>query len=156
MDLIEIASDFRKAIEDARDAGEFDRDQRFIQFPKACCGITTDLLAKFLIDSGFEGSLKYVGATCRKKALGLPSHAWLEIDDSVIIDITGDQFKNYPPPLEFNIPVYIGEYIDFFNSFEIDIKDNYYVNYILNDTHSRNYLSRAELYKIILKHLNCY
>lgn len=91
-----------------------------------------------------------------KKGLGLPSHAWLEIDDSVIIDITGDQFKNYPPPLEFNVPIYVGEYIDFFNSFEIDVKDNYYVEYILNDTHSGNYLSRAELYKIILNHLNCY
>ena len=85
MNLIQIASDFRRAIEEARDAGEFDRDQRFIQFPKACCGITTDLLAKFLIDNEFEGSLKYVGATCRKKGLGLPNHAWLEIDDSVII-----------------------------------------------------------------------
>ena len=151
--LIELVHDFRNSIEEAKEQGEFNGDRRFRDFPTGCCGITTDLLAKFLLDKRVRIKMDYVCGTYYDIDLENPSHAWLELDNGHIIDITGDQFKYYPAPLKFNKPVYVGIYSDFHKAFEINLKESYSMQYELDNTKSRNYLSRAELYQIILSHM---
>lgn len=43
-----LATEFRRAIEDAINAGEFDDDINFRRFPRGCCGYASDLLSKYL------------------------------------------------------------------------------------------------------------
>lgn len=49
----------------------------------------------------------------------LQSHAWLLTDNHIIIDITGDQFKNNPALLNYDKSVYVGEEDDFHKLFEV-------------------------------------
>ncbi len=153
MKIIKLANKVRSAIDKAKDQGEFIDDHRFKNFLTACCGVTTDLLAKFLFDNEITIQLNYVCGTYYDTELELPNHAWLEFGNNYIIDITGDQFKHYPRPLRFDIPVYVGPYSDFHKSFEIDWKENYSVRYQLDQTKGHHYLSRSELYEIILRHI---
>lgn len=44
-EIEELVVTFRKAIDEAKDDRRFDRDQRFTNFPRGCCGITSELLA---------------------------------------------------------------------------------------------------------------
>jgi len=46
-----------------------------------------------------------------------------------------------------------GIYSYFHKAFEINLKESYSMQYELDNTKSRNYLSRAELYQIILSHM---
>ncbi|WP_025565823.1 hypothetical protein [Psychromonas sp. SP041] len=59
----------------------------FGDFPKYSCGCSADVLSQYLISKGAK-NLTYVYG---KRKSG--SHGWLELDD-LIIDITGDQFKD--------------------------------------------------------------
>ena len=43
-DIEQLATQFRKAIDAALEAGEFDNDSIYRRFPRACCGDTSDLL----------------------------------------------------------------------------------------------------------------
>lgn len=152
-EIKELATKFRIAIESAKNERRFTADQCFRDFPKGCCGITAELLARFLMDNGIKGKLTYIGGTYRDYSLELPSHAWLEIENSIVVDITGDQFKYYQAPFNFNEAVYVGLYNDFYNLFEIDIEgicNNYYP---LGDAYVRNHLSRRKLYEIILEYI---
>ncbi|MCP4163865.1 MAG: hypothetical protein GY760_27710 [Deltaproteobacteria bacterium] len=76
----------------------------FKNFPKGTCGDTSDLLAQWLIEKGFDN----VKCVCGQKN-GEP-HAWLELND-LIIDITSDQFDDGLSP------VYIGRNRDFHDTF---------------------------------------
>ena len=151
--LIELVQNFRNSIEEAKEQGEFNGDCRFRNFPTGCCGITTDLLAKFLLDNRVRIKMDYVCGTYYDIDLENPSHAWLELENGHIIDITGDQFKHYPVPLKFEKPVYIGIYSEFHKAFEINLKESYSMQYELDNIKPRNYLSRTELYRIILSHM---
>lgn len=153
-EIKELATQFRIAIESAKNERRFIVDQCFRNFPSGCCGITTELLAKFLMDNGIKSKLTYIGGTCREKSLEPLSHAWLKIDNNIIVDITGDQFKYYPVPFNFNETVYVGLYNDFYNLFEIDEEETCNNYYPLNDSHIRNHLSRRKLYEIILEYIN--
>jgi len=150
----QLASKFRRAIENAKNEGAFSGDQMFRNFPQGCCGITSELLARFLIDNDIKIKLTYVCGTYRDPSFELPSHAWLKINKNTVIDITGDQFKYYPEPLYFNEAIYVGPYTDFYNLFETNVEeicDNYFP---LIDNYIRNYISRKKLYEIILKYIN--
>lgn len=145
----QLATQYRAAIEAARDAGRFTSDFRFKRFPHGCCGDTSYLLAEYLSEFGIE-TIWY--STSRRDS----SHAWLvvkdervkrptpksflwpeelhdvlsgygvqspekEVDitryeeddlrDSLIIDITADQFDDY------DIPVYVGKIDPFHKRF---------------------------------------
>ena len=144
-DITTFASSFRKAIEAARDDGRFDSDQMFRHFPTACCGIASELLARYLLDNGYNAT--YICGTCRKNNIH-QSHAWLEVD-GVIVDITGDQFRNNEILLNNDISIYVGSLNRFYNLFEIDIVEKCNNHYPLDDTQIRNHLSRRKLYEII-------
>lgn len=149
-----LATEFRGAIDDAKADGRFLEDQCFANFPVGCCGITSELLAHFLINNGVSGQIKCMYGTYYNDHLERPSHAWVTVDDKVVVDITGDQFKFYPEPITFNEPVYVGPYTRFYHSFEItdeEICNNYFP---LDDTYMHRALSRKKLYDIILEYIS--
>ena len=105
--IIRLAVQFRDAIDAARDAGEFKGDFSFNSFPRGCCGDASDLLAQFLLENGIK--TYYVCGTYRNGSFdGIQSHAWLKTENNVIVDITGDQFKNNPTLMNYDKPVYVG------------------------------------------------
>ncbi len=87
--IFELAKQFRKAIENARFEGLFDRDDSFSYFPKRCCGDTCYLLAEYL--SSKEQASIYV---CGEDDSG-QSHAWLVMKDERV---------RMPSPILFDIP----------------------------------------------------
>lgn len=113
-----LANDFRKAIDCALEAGELHRTV-IASFPRGCCGYTSDLLQRFLYENGIE--TLYVSGTYRNNSTNdLQSHAWLELSDGTIVDITGDQFRHKPYPLQNDCPVYCDKPNGFYKRFELD------------------------------------
>lgn len=116
MRLEELVSDFRKAIERAKDNNE--RGEFFRKFPTGQCGNTSDMLAQYLIDNGFS-PITYVNGTYYGDHWDdMQAHTWL-IVDGLLIDITGDQFKYHEAPLKNNVPVYVGPMTEYYELFEI-------------------------------------
>ncbi|MCB2353919.1 hypothetical protein [Clostridium estertheticum] len=152
-EIKELATKFRIAIESAKNERRFTDDQCFRNFPSGCCGITAELLAQFLMDNDIKSKLTYIGGTCRDYSLELQSHAWLKIEDNIVVDITIDQFKCCLVPFVFNETVYVGLYNDFYNQFEIDVEEICNNYYPLEDMYIRNHLSRRKLYEIILEYI---
>lgn len=89
MDKIEkikkLATLFRLGIEQLKKNNQLDKFDPFLNFPKGCCGDASELLSKFLKENDIE--TKYITGE-----EGRQSHAWLEYDEFIIIDITADQF----------------------------------------------------------------
>lgn len=83
-----LTEQFRKAIENARNAGCFDGDS-FSDFPKGCCGDTCYLLAEFFRSKGLE-SIYVCGEDNTYQ-----THAWLIIKDERV---------NIPRPTFYDIP----------------------------------------------------
>lgn len=110
----ELASAFREAIEKAICAGEIREMQTF---PRGCCGFASDLLQRYLYERGIFTWYKH----------GLyksESHVWLETEDGLVIDITGDQYKN--KGMKFSEPVYVGNKMNgFHDKFSIDLSIPY-------------------------------
>lgn len=113
-----LANEFRKAIERA-----LETDRLFCtviaSFPSGCCGYTSDLLQRYLTEKGI--ATRYVSGTYRDSSTNdSQSHAWLELTDGTVVDITGDQFRNKPRPLQNDSTVYCGKPNDFYNLFELE------------------------------------
>ena len=118
-DIKRLATQFRNAIDAAKDDRIFFRETIFREFPRGCCGIASELLAQFLLESGIR--TYYICGNYREGSFdNFQSHAWLETEDDIIIDITGDQFRYNPAFLNYNKPIYVGLMDDFHNLFEID------------------------------------
>lgn len=114
--------DFRNAIEKAKNDEQFLKDISFHQFPRACCGDASDLLGHYLLTKGIR--TKYVCGNYYGDDEGNgQSHAWLLLDDEIIIDITGDQFRFNPIFLKYDNPVYIGPCDEFHSLFDVDDRD---------------------------------
>ena len=121
-EIKQFATQFRRAIDLALEAGEFDNDSIYRRFPRACCGDTSDLLAQYLLDKGIKTD--YVCGTYWGKPDGNgQSHAWLMVDKYIIIDITGDQFSGKSTFLNYDKSVYVGEGDDFHRLFEVEDRD---------------------------------
>ena len=114
IDIYGIASAFRTAIEEAIKAGDI---QEMATFPCGCCSYASDLLQRYLVEQ-YEFFTWYMSG---RYGYGwdAESHAWLETQDGIVIDITGDQYRN--KELQFTEPVYIGPRDDdFHNKFKLD------------------------------------
>ena len=88
MDIFEEVSDFREAIDTAKEDGKFVHISPFDKFPTECCQYASDLLAQYLFEKGIKteqvnGVLKFDETW---------HHVWLLTEDGTVIDITGDQF----------------------------------------------------------------
>lgn len=145
--LSELVLSFRNAIENAINNNEniFNNS-----FPAGCCGDASDLLSQFLIDNDigpiiYENRTYYSNNEDNGKA-----HTWL-IVYNLVVDITGDQFKNLNTPLHNEIPVYIGPKNDFYNIFNYEDGSYHYHNG-LNASWS-NYHELCDWYRIILKYI---
>lgn len=146
-----LVQNFRDAIDEAKANGEFNDDISFHKFPCGCCGDASDLLAEFLLKNGIK--TYYVCGTYRDGSFDeMQSHAWLETEDGMIIDITGDQFRYNPNFMNYSETVYIGERDAFHILFEVekrDVKKNYGLKPSGNRCQQRLY----ELYNTIMKHI---
>lgn len=113
-----LVIDFRKAIERALEADKLYRTV-MASFPSGCCGYTSDLLQRYLAEKGIAA--RYVSGTYRDFLTNDSlSHAWLELTNGTIVDITGDQFRFEPYPLKNDCPVYCDKPNKFYNRFELD------------------------------------
>lgn len=113
--LKDLVRDFRFAIDKAIVDGCFFYDVRFSHFPNGCCDDTCYLLSQYLIDHGY-----YCDVITGSYYDGIPynnmNHSWIRLQNGLIIDITGDQFK-YNSLFKFDLPVYIGAETDMHKKF---------------------------------------
>lgn len=127
MDIKEIkywASCFRQGIEIAKRERLF-RRRPFSDFPNACCTDAPDLLAEYLIehDSAHSISCQYVYGVYRYDEFeNIYGHAWLQIDKSIIVDITADQrqFNCEIFPKNAFVPCFVERQSAFHSLFEIE------------------------------------
>ena len=116
-DIVKESYRFRRAIEDAKNAGAFDLKDRMHLFPRGCCDDTCDLFGYYLEEKGIH-TMQLIKVYKPYEPEVRCNHAVLLLDDKVIIDLTGDQF--------FRQPVYVGEEDDFYLSLEFrEIYENY-------------------------------
>jgi hypothetical protein len=87
-----LATAFRRAIE----RSDVRSDIAFQKFPRGACGDASLLLSEFLRRRGFN-EIDYVLGWARRGPLPHGSHAWLELEGT-IVDITADQFRARPAP----------------------------------------------------------
>jgi hypothetical protein len=115
--IYSLVTEFRRAIECAKNEGEFKESQILNRFPNGCCGIVSSLLAKYLFENGIYSS-EISGTYRSMNSEEIQSHMWLILEDNTIIDITGDQFKNNPTFLCYSKKVYVGLMDQFHELFE--------------------------------------
>ncbi|MBQ8178345.1 MAG: hypothetical protein IJ033_04045 [Clostridia bacterium] len=117
--IIDLVWEFRQAIDIAKANRKFNYRDRFSRFPNGCCDDACDLLGKYLLGKGIH-TVQIQGTFRDGDPEHTTGHAWLQLDDGIIIDITGDQFRYDELFLKFNQPVYVGEISVFHSLFEID------------------------------------
>ena len=148
-DIRILASHFRKAIEAAKEDNVFNNDIVFRNFPIGCCGDSCDLLAQFFLENNI--ALSYVLGTYRDGTFeDTQSHSWLLVDNQIIVDITGDQFRYFPSLLRNNVSVYVGVENDFYRLFEID---SIYVHKGITALGDSSQNRLTELYRKIKKYI---
>ena len=120
-ELEEIAFAFRNALEEARYDLKF-KNPCLMDFPRGSCGETSELIAEYLLKNK-KIHCKIISAEISGDSFDdMFSHAWIEINDNIIIDITADQYKydNYFNEVkEWIVPCYVGKKTELHNMFEI-------------------------------------
>lgn len=116
--IYDLSCQFRTAMNSAYEDGVFDNEVELQRFPSGSCGISSCFLGEYLMEHGI--TTKYVNRTYYYGETSYESqaHTWLEINPHLIVDITGDQFKNNPILMNYDVPVYVGDYNEFYNLFE--------------------------------------
>ena len=113
--VFEIAKAFREAIISVP-KNEFRTSLSCTEFPHGCCDDASQLLAAFLSDKGFDGSVRVHGIHGGNEG-ELRTHVWLSYS-GLIIDITADQFEDYNEH-----PILVSLKSKFHDSFEIESKE---------------------------------
>ena len=134
---------YRKAIELALRNRRFDFRDRFSSFPIGCCDDACDLLGRYLLENDIN-SMQYQGTFRDGTPSHTTSHAWLQLEGDLIIDIIGDQFK-YEQLFQFEESVYIGRANKFYDLFEIDR--------IIHNCNIETNPRLTKLYKIIKEYI---
>lgn len=98
-DIEELVTEFRGAIERAKNDGKFAGDLCFGSFPRACCGPTSSLLAEYLHKYGID-SIYVCGWRDDQ------SHVWLVIKDEKIRE---------PHERVLEIPENIRDYLNYYS-----------------------------------------
>lgn len=111
-------------------------------FPKGNCSLASELLQRFLCENEIHADLVYASAGYGEKG---ESHVWLMTDDDIVIDITGDQYKQNNNGFKYEIPVYVGVMDSFHNLFTINGRyqypelDSAYSNSISANKNNKDY-----------------
>ena len=122
--ILKLSEQFRNAMDEAKQNGVFTNHSPLCCFPRGCCTVASTLLAQFLLEHGIKTfeirGIADDGSTC-----GQP-HEWLITEDDIMIDITGDQFRNNNKFLNYDQPVFVGIEDDLHKMFviESDIIEN--------------------------------
>lgn len=122
-DIYNIAVAFRAAIISANHDRQFNHRDRMSNFPGGCCDDSCDLLAYYLCTTYKIHTRQGVGTYRDNDLNNTTGHAWLIMDDSTIIDITGDQFRYCAGYTE---EVYVGQENSFYKDLE---RKQIYENY---------------------------
>lgn len=166
LEIYYLAEKFRKAIEQLKAKGGLKNDISMKCFPKGACGDTAEMLGEYLLDKfGNQIEIYYVCGTHypntgdeEKDFQGRQSHAWISIgypfeSDSLIVDITGDQFRDDCEYDYYNHSVYVGELDEFHSLFEVEDCDVRYFNGI-NDYATWIQASLYGIYNRIIELIN--
>jgi hypothetical protein len=122
-DISEIALTFRKAILKAKYNMKFNSRDRMSNFPDGCCDDSCDLLAHYLFTAYGIHTKQGNGIYRDNNPYNTTNHAWLVMNDGIIIDITADQFKFFS---EYTEGIYVGKKIAFYRRLENNqIFENY-------------------------------
>lgn len=122
-EIYKIAEEFRNAIIIAKRNGKFSIKDRMHNFPGGCCDDACDLLAYYLQYECGIVSCQGNGIYRDGDAENTTNHAWLIIDDKIIVDITGSQFKYCAG---FDEEVYVGYENTFYKNLDRKCR---YANY---------------------------
>lgn len=150
------ASRFRVGAEKAHENRLF-RTQPFNDFPNACCGDASDLLAQYLMEN-YDNNSRYkcVHGSFRYDDFGnYFGHSWLVVNDCFIVDITADQrqFKNTMIfPQNAFVPCFVGNHSDFHSLFEVE-PSQCRVFYGIETMGDYTFTRLKNLYDIILKNI---
>lgn len=145
--LSQLASDFREAIERLIKKRNDPYDM-LLGFPRGKCGFVSSLFQRYLHEQ-FGEEVLYVTSSrdCPE------SHAWLETDKGIIIDITGDQYFDRENEFFYNIPVYVGTLDDFHKAFG-KCKKSYYVEHGASPFRDDSSLKIDKTYETIIKEMS--
>lgn len=116
----------------------------------------TDLIVQYLIDHSQEAlSYKYVCGEYRGECFDdYYSHAWLEINGELIVDLTADQFKNNPLFCKSNpSPCYVGNLNHFYSLFDVE-PSQCFTHYGLKALGQVAYKRLSEIYNKILSYID--
>lgn len=148
-----LASRFRRGIEIAHRKKLF-RTQPFNRFPNACCNDAPDLLAEYLMDHDLSHKMEYRcvhGHYDYDDFDNKFTHAWLEVNGNIIVDIAADQLQfgnSRIFPQNAFVPCFVGKESDFHSLFEIDNRRDIYGLRCLGDT---SYFRLKLIYDTIVK-----
>ena len=107
-EIQKLAHEFRQATDEAFEYGALGPDYPFNNFPHECCDDMCDLFGQLLFEK--EVPIYKVHGIYRYDNWDHQyPHVWLTLEDGTIIDLTGDQYKDDPIMLNYNIPCYIGK-----------------------------------------------
>lgn len=94
--IFEVALSFRTAIQTARKKREFfNQHDRMNNFPGGCCDDSADLLGYYLRTEHHISSKQGNGLYKDEHPYNTTNHAWVELSDGTVIDITADQFLHF-------------------------------------------------------------
>lgn len=142
-----LVENFRKAIDYACINGEFKNNVLYKNFPKGCCGTTSNILAAYLHENGIK-TFYINGTFYYENNFDNQSHAWLITTNDIIIDITADQFSDKSEFFNNNKKVYIGTNNEFYNLFEVERRD-IHKGCICDELNN----DELEIYQIVLKYI---
>jgi|GEM_PF-2284380 len=106
--LYDIASEFRKAIEELKYQGLLGNSP-LSDFPHGCCGYVSELLAMYLYEKGYFS--KYIVGSKQVDNIN-PTYVWLETK-GFVVDITADQFPEIVKSVVIELVDYEVDYLDF-------------------------------------------
>ena len=149
-DIFNMAAEFRAAILKANANREFSGDGFIERFPRGNCGITCDLLGRYLIERANVRNWYTSGE------IGYESHVWLTLKNGDIVDITGDQYKDRSGSLYYDLPIYVGKMDVFHQQFRLngdpkEITPNDWMPDFLGESEIQR--KKRIAYEVILKYI---
>ena len=154
--ILQLATRFRIAIENACENDEFNKYYPFNKFPYDCCDMTCELLAEFF----HEHNIHTILVNGKHIDCQTWHHIWLQTDNNIVIDITCDQF-NGENGFSDNFPkVHVGNKLQVHDKFSFQINNEERMFFNDNSTFSgfQGISNKREkdlqiMYKIIKKYL---